>query len=786
MRIPSSLIDAAISDRLAPVCGAGFSLNARSPHRPPFWAAMADAATKSRTGALRPALKRSPSTMDDVKFLVETCHDSLSALSLLELAAPGARSRSIETIRGAAKGTSSGALPVHQTFWAADWPIVFTTNYDDYLEIACGHVAVLDYSRPELTRQTEEEARRDDLNAVIHLHGILGSKKAPPLVTWSDYISGYDWRSLGQLEAVREFILDTSGLAGADLGRYRSILGPLLDSSRTHAADAFPGRVVQLIDQLLANKSCLFLGFSLSDPIWRLLLRRLVDQGAASGHYMVMKGSRPAWLDPVVEAVQLSDFAEMDPFLADLSCAVRRAKAPVESGERRARIDNYDRLKRQYPAFDTGLGSGWIAVGKDAKGRRSIVPFVEVWINDRGLAPDLAVRAGVDTPGEYVCKPALKAARAAIWSFRRKQQARRRDGGTLTNERKIRVGGARLASDGGLELRVQLAEYKDFLFTNHLVANVDQREVAEMERRGVPAHDVKRIMQAFTNSAGEFDPRGALCGDESAIALRSDAACSNHLGVSLLVIAELPDGAGRSPALLCPPTRGQVSSPNDLVMTASGSADWPLRSDARSLEDVVPVDEVRANPGLLRLDEQIWREFAEECLHDRRLEARIRGASLGSVWQERLKRGSEERRRFIRASALMALCQNVDRGGKPELFYVASVNMPGEDFVGRTLQFNWELMPVHSLEVTESVERALLLRRMMCLRSPLDLDLNPVADPMLAFEQIVAIVVDTRFNSVLRAHLASLLRYCLARHAAWARAGLDRFKRAGLRIAGLS
>ena len=41
------------------------------------------------------------------------------------------------------------------------------------------------------------------------------------------------------------------------------------------------------------------------------------------------------------------------------------------------------------------------------------------------------------------------------------------------------------------------------------------------------------------------------------------------------------------------------------------------------LEGVIPVDEIRADPSLLKLGEQIWREFAEECLHDDQFEARM-------------------------------------------------------------------------------------------------------------------------------------------------------------------
>lgn len=71
-----------------------------------------------------------------------------------------------------------------------------------------------------------------------------------------------------------------------------------------------------------------------------------------------------------------------------------------------------------------------------------------------------------------------------LWLHSHRRQAARRDGGTLLNEREIRVASAAAAADGALELRVQLAAYKDFLFTNHAVANLDRDELDAMERSG--------------------------------------------------------------------------------------------------------------------------------------------------------------------------------------------------------------------------------------------------------------------------------------------------------------
>jgi hypothetical protein len=123
-----------------------------------------------------------------------------------------------------------------------------------------------------------------------------------------------------------------------------------------------------------------------------------------------------------------------------------------------------------------------------------------------------------------------------------------------------------------------------------------------------------------------------------------------------------------------------------------------------------------------------------------------------------------ERNRHIRRAELINLCQNIERGGKPELFYLASIKGRGKRFIEETLRFNWELETVYSLRITTDVERAKGQRTMMLLRSPVDANLRLVSQPIEPLRQILEVLLDDSFNPVLRAHLASVIRYCETRY----------------------
>lgn len=743
-----------------PVCGAGFSVNARRPYQPKQWKDLIKDVLDARDArglAIRSRI--SPRKLNDVQFLHKQCEDYVTALSLLAEWEPDARQHFINSIERVTHGVTRAALPVHQIFWSADWPLVITTNYDNFLSVSCGHSLVLDYSASDLTRRVQQDSKLEDANVVVHLHGSFKTG-APPLVTWQDYLEGYGWLSPNDIEDLARFMIDTSGLVSKTRKRYDALLRAQLSRAADSARrGGFPGRVPQVIDDLLSNKTCLFIGFSFVDPIWRLVLHKLQAGSAAGKHFMIAKNCPPVFLRKVVHLVPITSFSEVPRLLDLLSAEMGCASHAGSLGEGRARENHYRDLQVRYPEFARRTPTGFIAQGKNVQGIRTVVPFTEVWCNHSKLSPETALKVQNVALERFLLARQYRPLRTEYWKYRaRVQKENRGNPGGLINEPKMRVCCARTTPRGHLLLDVQLADYMDFFVTNHLVANMDYNERGRLWAR---ERKLVRLLDEAFITDGYFDPRAVLCGDEQAIALRPAALCSNHLGASLLIIAELPDGGNTVPALLCPPTTGQICSPKDIVMTCSGSIDWPLARDARNDDDLLSSQEVQRNPGKLRLPEQVWREFSEECLYDEAQAASLAQMPPGRRMEKRYRIAREGRRRWIFRSALINLCQNIERGGKPELFYIASIRGSGVDFINRTFEPNWELMPIHSTEIAQDVERARGQRRMMCLRSPLDRHLHVIGNPEPAYKQLLSVILDSRFNPVLRAHLVSVLRWCL-------------------------
>jgi hypothetical protein len=755
------LVRTALHSPIIPVCGAGFSSNALAPHKPPTWKDLVDviaAATDGKGIALRERL--STQDIEDVDFLAATCSDYLTAISLLEGRDESARLSGLRALQAVTHNVTISGLPVHQTFWSADWPLVITTNYDNYLTVACGHAEKFDYSSPRLTRLLQEQIGSTDANVVLHLHGSFDPDAAPPLVTWRDYLEAYRWFDPNSIQELASHMVDTSGLVPSARSRYESLLSAELNKAQASVRRSLPGRIPYVIDDLLANKTCLFLGFSFVDPIWRLLLHRLKTSRAASkDHFIVTNERPPRHLQGVVQRIPIADFSELPHVLDRISDSLGRRTSAGKLGEGRAREEQYKNLRRHYPDFCRAGQAGFIAQGMDRRGISTIVPFLELWCNRKRLAPEKAIEVRQICLNKFLVAPELRELRSLYWDHKFAAQKQLRDSAALVNEAKVRVRRVRKTPAGQVSLDVQLADYQDFLVTNHLVANVDSKERNRIENDNPR---LGRLLDKAFVAKGEFDPREILCPNEEKIRLRPSTLCSNHLGVSVLIIAEIPGSDGNLvPALLCPPTRGQISSPKDLVMTASGSVDWPVAEHSQSETELLSPREVRRFPSKLRLWDHVWREFSEECLHDATREASLKELPPGLQMKERFRIAKVVKRRWIYCSALMNLCQNIERGGKPELFYIASVKGSGTEFIQQGLNYNWELMPIHSLEVADDIEKARGQRRMMLLRSPLDRHLRIVADPVAAYSQLVSVILDGRFNPVLRAHLASVLRWCL-------------------------
>ncbi|MEM1423834.1 MAG: hypothetical protein AAGH64_07500, partial [Planctomycetota bacterium] len=351
----------------------------------------------------------------------------------------------------------------------------------------------------------------------------------------------------------------------------------------------------------------------------------------------------------------------------------------------------------------------------------------------------------------------------SLWRHRYNEQRARVNAEGLINERKCRICAWDTTPAGRLRFTVQMAEYRQFLVTNHLVANSDARSLLTLRESG-ESELADALEQAFT-SDGLYHPRGALCPTEDRVRVSPTDPCSNHLGASLMLVSEVESGAGSTvPVFVCPPSRGQVSSPNDIIMTASGSIDWPLREDAVRRDKVPAGPDIDRPHASLAIGSQVWREFGEECLAGTDHELRMRELPLGQAIRKRTQYGLRMKKKYLQRAELINFCSNVERGGKPELFYVAGVREPGTEFLERTFRFNWELIHNWDNEVITDPGRHRARRTTLLLPSPIDRDLQLIDRPKKAFDTVIRVVTDNKFNPVFRAHLVSILRMCVHRY----------------------
>ena len=712
--------------RLLPLVGSGLSQNVADPaKRPPSWPELcARVARDLRTGS------------PDLEFLLGV-GDCLGALTLLEVAnRPRFRCALHRAFQHAAP--SAEDLPVHRALWSVRWPSVVTTNVDDLLEIAAPSIEAVDYGDPRLVQRLRQgsPARADARPLVVHAHGGRAETAAAQtnslVMTWRDYVQIYGMSAERLALLVGHVCALTPEPARA---RHRSLLQALLEGAwRSVSPQMGPveGRgAQQLVRHLMEESACLMIGFSMADPLWHVLLRQADadTEGEFGPHFLL--GEPDHGQPGGVELVPLTDWGELVPLLLDLGARIARHRVPGSLLERRSRREGYGDLRTRY------AGLSWLYSDE-----ASVVPFTSLWTPPPGTSGRVIWQVA---PQRWGLDPWIEPVATAMWGARARRDPK------LVDEAKVRVAG--FSSEGAeLRLDIQQTWYRQFLSTNHLVANYGNTEIEADS-------SLASVLRAAFQDPARPSPRDALCPDVSSLQLSPAAPCANHLGVSTLLLGDFHDADGACPVLVCPLSRGQVSSPRDLIPTASGSVDWPVRQDATRLDEVLRPDELR--PGDLDLAAEAARELTEECFSN--LLPAASGLPLGLLRQVVASTSTVVRDEVLRHHELIGFAQNVERGGKPELFFLGGLRGTANEFLAR-MEPSWEL-DGNWYGVATSVDHLIAGAPMMLL---LPSPITPSFELSAGFEgalELVAHAIRTpTFNPVLRAHLCFTLVFAAQRH----------------------
>ena len=744
---------------LIPICGAGLShpsniSGSNKKNSLPTWSELVT--------RLQSKIGETPGVEVSVAM-----NDYITALTLLQKAHPTEFKEEVDTIfdpsNTAALGR--GSLPIHMAIWCLGAPMILTTNYDDLLERARGQqqgkdiARSLSYRSPNLRRVFKTYLKQDNPDysphrsldpLVFHLHGMQGdlTSNDKPLLLWQDYFRAYGFDTRIRDGLMREIERSADRVAADKnlLNRkseYLTVVKSLLEESShyTSSTGQLDGtQLPEILRDLFQDYTLLLIGFSLSEPFWRhIFSQMLAAKGGTADrtHFFVTTDRTPVPPLPGFKPIQLDNYTELYPLLNELTAKLHESEKPGFAKEKISRELKYLNLRADYPDLD------WIFSDHD-----SLVPFVELFHNSTKQPIPISINV---VANGY--QPFDIAIRDQYFAYYRSQREKKNM--KVTNEVKVNVNDWKELSNG-LSLTVSSVEYKDYLFSNHLVANFDERQLLDVEQNDPGLAQSLRNCFSVDN---RFSPRASLCPDEDSIRLHDAAKCSNHLGVSALIIGRYEINKNESmPVIFCPPSTSQVSSPNDVIPSVSGSVDWPVRPDAQSESDVHSVDEVQKGD-LLDIDRDVRREFIEEC-RSNLVPAEI---SLGERHRITLLLSEHQTSEVISNEILMSFCQNIERGGKPELFYLYTLKneLTMNDFLENVYHPNWELdvlwTPIFS--VNEKSIGPPGLRKVFLIPSPIDLDLNPAENYLEHFKLIYEILNNPGYNPVLRAHLATLLLY---------------------------
>lgn len=740
-----------------PVCGSGFSkqiINAS--HEFPDWKQLTESLLN----------KINCSTESNGINIALKAKDYLTALTLIERCNPGLFEEYLKS-QFLSDDITQKSLPVHMCLWSIGFPLIVTTNFDDLLSKARPIVEVYSYKYKKIENDVLEEIYKGSYlkPVVFHAHGIINGEDNP-LVTWRDYLEVYGISDSIKDSLVKVITDDSEKKLVHKFEReyYKEILEDVIKESWRAISPSrlsiTPTRLPDILDDLLTKHTLLLVGFSLNDPFWKFLLLTIFAKYRTYptwSHYYITRNPNERAPAPGFKPIAIRDWKDLYSVLNKLAIDIygeRDSKQKYVKGgaeyEAHNRENRYRSFGIKYPDLK------WIFKDHD-----SLIPFTELWFNHTFERVKVSVEVAKK---KWRLDTNLEGLRNGYWEYREYKSAQKAKDIRLTNEIKARVNSWK-ESDSGICLNVEPVEYKDYLITNHMVANIGESELSDISDYN---GDLSQEIERYFSNNGNFVPRDILCGNESNISLSPSSKCSNHLGISALIIGNFELGSGyKTPMIFCPPSTTQISSPNDIIPSVSGSVDWPVKQDAEDESDIYTLEEVKGNPELLDIDKELKREFIEECRYE----------LLKSIYEGNARFGYRhhivtDRHADYEVDGLMSnqilinLCQNIERGGKPELFYVFTLKeeISMNSFLEEHFQPNWELeklwTPILEEDNIDNLVGPPGLLKIFLLRSPLGTKLNLDKDYIKAFRMIYGILNNPGYNPVLRAHLASLLLFC--------------------------
>lgn len=751
------------NQELIPFIGAGFSKNIKDPL--PDWNELVQLFYNE--------IKKDKNISKNLALLIDY-NDYISALTLIKrqhIVKLDERVKDI--IKDKTKNLSADDLPVHQAFWGCNWRAVVTTNFDDLLEKSTSNIRSISYKYPYLDNEFYNTSHNSSIiRTVFHLHGRIDDTGADRLIlTWIEYFEAYGINSFKLKLLIK--ILTKNNLKNKN---YNSIVKMLLREEAygiTKDKNFISMGLPKLIGELLSRYTLLFIDFSLDDPFWQIMQWYIMfelNNYIPRRHFILVDDDDyNSFLDKAEKInlgkfslINIKDYKYLGEFFYYLGSEFTSKLFDVMNPEIQGRSSRYNHIDEYYSDFSVASPKKDVPKWLYEKNGK-ILPVIELWNNFKDLSLDIAIEYDLSKIKKFKLSENMLDIRDLYWNFMEKEQQTKVISGEsepLINEIKVRINEYKILNNNRLWLEVEPAEYKDYIITNHYIANMNEIE----QVRKIDDKDLAHRLEKAYLYYNRYDPRKYLCNKDNAI-ISSNSLCSNHLGISTILLGEYryPNTSEADPVLICVPSRGQISSSKEIVPTASGSADWPLLENAIDLGDIIPVCTIGDNArNYLKLERQIWRELLEECFS----KYDPKDKPLGER-QNFLFNCAEDimKRNYIKECILLNFCQNIERGGNPELFYLMTLKISVQDFI-KYLYPNWEIKrnyyPIKSW--TDLIGIAPSRRLINFMPSPLDTNLTPSRFCIDAQKYLEKIIRDDTHNTILKAHICSIMRYCVRKY----------------------
>ena len=386
-----------------------------------------------------------------------------------------------------------------EDYFHEDWKTNVVSEIEDlyhiFASVGFARVASSDVGEVlEIVFRGEDQLKPDDRNYVERAAKPIENKinrtrivrlnstwDRSPLLTWQDVVEGYriPQQAVNEIQSNLMEEAEQSGFP-----KHAELIKKVFDKLQVEIETEFDSSG-EVFHRWFKDVNFLMIGVSPYEPIFQLLMRAMdrLDRFKDHEHFLLPPPDSTNIRDYTdIQTVRLDKWDDLSPFFEQIAVEFYAKTKGGRGKDKFGRQNNFPQERFFYGDPTKPDISGSPAVNWLQCDSKSLIPFVELWDNEKNLPPEQAIKISISETQKFSLPDDIAAIRQEYWDYRKKIRRDVNSSERQINEIKIRVNESSSLPDGSIQLDVEPVEYRDFLATNHFVQSFDQDALNPIEK----------------------------------------------------------------------------------------------------------------------------------------------------------------------------------------------------------------------------------------------------------------------------------------------------------------